>query len=76
MLELCSMSTGIGPRLVPLMCCKQIHSHVILLLTDFQQIEFRLLAHLSSDRELLSIFNENSDTDIYIQLTAQWYLMH
>ncbi|XP_063042910.1 DNA polymerase nu-like [Engraulis encrasicolus] len=38
---------------------------------DFCQVELRLLAHLSSDPELLRIF-QNPDADVFTMLAAQW----
>ena len=42
--------------------------------TDFQQIELRLLAHLSQDPCLLRVFHRDDSHDIFIQLTSQWYV--
>ncbi|XP_045081492.1 DNA polymerase nu isoform X1 [Coregonus clupeaformis] len=41
------------------------------LAADFCQVELRLLAHLSSDPELLRIFN-NPQADIFTMLASQW----
>ncbi|XP_030635176.1 DNA polymerase nu [Chanos chanos] len=38
---------------------------------DFCQVELRLLAHLSSDPELLRIFR-NPDADVFTMLASQW----
>ncbi|KAM9500848.1 DNA polymerase nu [Clarias gariepinus] len=38
---------------------------------DFCQVELRLLAHLSSDPELLRIF-QNPETDVFNMLASQW----
>ncbi|XP_075050309.1 DNA polymerase nu isoform X3 [Mixophyes fleayi] len=42
------------------------------LAADFSQIELRLLAHFSSDPELLQLFNEMETTDIFTNLASQW----
>lgn len=39
--------------------------------SDFCQVELRLLAHLSSDPELLRIFT-NPQTDVFTMLASQW----
>ncbi|KAJ8311799.1 hypothetical protein KUTeg_010654 [Tegillarca granosa] len=41
---------------------------------DFQQIELRILAHLSNDPSLLKIFQQNKNGDIFLELAAQWYV--
>ncbi|KAL7822680.1 hypothetical protein AOLI_G00331070, partial [Acnodon oligacanthus] len=38
---------------------------------DFCQVELRLLAHLSSDPELLRIF-QNPEADVFTMLASQW----
>lgn len=38
---------------------------------DFCQVELRLLAHLSSDPELLRIFQDPS-ADVFAMLASQW----
>lgn len=45
------------------------------MVTDFQQIELRLLAHLANDSTLLRLFNEGCEKDIFVELTAQWYIV-
>ena len=47
-------------------------NYIRLLFVDFQQIELRLLAHLSNDPDLLRLFTQNNDQDVFTQLTAQW----
>ncbi|XP_068132131.1 DNA polymerase nu [Hyperolius riggenbachi] len=42
------------------------------LAADFSQIELRLLAHFSSDSELLKLFHEAEETDIFTNLASQW----
>ncbi|XP_073467017.1 DNA polymerase nu [Aquarana catesbeiana] len=42
------------------------------LAADFSQIELRLLAHFSSDPELLKLFHEAEETDIFANLASQW----
>ncbi|XP_064603346.1 DNA polymerase nu-like isoform X2 [Liolophura sinensis] len=42
------------------------------LAADFQQIELRLLAHLSDDPKLISIFTGAKTEDIFLELTSQW----
>ena len=37
---------------------------------DYRQIEFRVLAHLSGDQDLLRVFN-NSDRDIFTEVATQ-----
>uniref|UniRef100_A0A3B4ECC7 DNA-directed DNA polymerase family A palm domain-containing protein n=1 Tax=Pygocentrus nattereri TaxID=42514 RepID=A0A3B4ECC7_PYGNA len=39
---------------------------------DFCQVELRLLAHLSSDPELLRIF-QNPEADVFTMLASQWW---
>lgn len=46
------------------------------MVTDFQQIELRLLAHLANDSTLLRLFNESCEKDIFVELTAQWYMFN
>lgn len=41
-------------------------------LTDFSQIELRILAHLSGDPELLKLFQEPERDDVFSALTSQW----
>ncbi|ESO96805.1 hypothetical protein LOTGIDRAFT_159543 [Lottia gigantea] len=48
------------------------HDGWLLLAADFQQIELRLLAHLSNDPQLLEIFNTSNKEDIFLTLTSQW----
>uniref|UniRef100_A0A8C2RJD4 DNA-directed DNA polymerase family A palm domain-containing protein n=1 Tax=Capra hircus TaxID=9925 RepID=A0A8C2RJD4_CAPHI len=43
-----------------------------LCLTDFSQIELRILAHLSGDPELLKLFQESERDDVFSTLTSQW----
>lgn len=45
-----------------------------LIYPDFQQIEFRLYAHLAADPVLLEIFNSPraGESDVFTELTAQW----
>ncbi|XP_078534729.1 DNA polymerase nu [Lissotriton helveticus] len=42
------------------------------LAADFSQIELRILAHFSSDPELLALFNEHDTTDVFTTLASQW----
>ncbi|XP_035375880.1 DNA polymerase nu [Electrophorus electricus] len=42
---------------------------------DFCQVELRLLAHLSSDPELLKIF-QNPEADVFTMLASQWKGIH
>ncbi|KAM9330331.1 DNA polymerase nu [Gastrophryne carolinensis] len=42
------------------------------LAADFSQIELRLLAHFSSDPELLKLFYASEETDVFTKLTSQW----
>ncbi|GFN75676.1 DNA polymerase i [Plakobranchus ocellatus] len=44
----------------------------LLLAADFQQIELRLLAHLSEDSNLLSTFWQPNANDLFIALTSKW----
>ncbi|KAH9524927.1 hypothetical protein Btru_028298 [Bulinus truncatus] len=44
----------------------------VLLAADFQQIELRVLAHLSEDSGLLSTFWQQKSQDIFISLASQW----
>ncbi|MEQ2250293.1 hypothetical protein ILYODFUR_038481, partial [Ilyodon furcidens] len=39
----------------------------------FCQVELRLLAHFSSDPELLCIFT-NPQADVFTMLASQWYV--
>ncbi|CAH2299645.1 DNA polymerase nu [Pelobates cultripes] len=39
---------------------------------NFSQIELRLIAHFSSDPELLKLFQETDSTDVFTKLAAQW----
>uniref|UniRef100_G1M6X6 DNA polymerase nu n=1 Tax=Ailuropoda melanoleuca TaxID=9646 RepID=G1M6X6_AILME len=41
-------------------------------LSDFSQIELRILAHLSGDPELLKLFQESERDDVFSTLTSQW----
>lgn len=41
--------------------------------SDFCQVELRLLAHLSSDPELLRIFT-NPQADVFTMLASQWWV--
>ncbi|RUS72236.1 hypothetical protein EGW08_020009, partial [Elysia chlorotica] len=43
-----------------------------LLSADFQQIELRILAHLSEDSSLLSTFWQPNASDVFIALTGKW----
>lgn len=43
--------------------------------SDFCQVELRLLAHLSSDPELLRIFI-NPQADVFTMLASQWWVSH
>ena len=47
--------------------------NVCLFLSDFQQIELRLLAHLADNKDLIDIFNDPKCHDIFTELTSQWY---
>ena len=47
---------------------------VLFLLSDFKQIELRLLADMSKDHNLLAIFKQTNNKDIFIQLASQWYV--
>lgn len=40
--------------------------------TDFAQIELRILAHLSGDPGLLTLFQGPEGDDVFATLTAQW----
>uniref|UniRef100_A0A8C2QEB2 DNA polymerase N n=1 Tax=Cricetulus griseus TaxID=10029 RepID=A0A8C2QEB2_CRIGR len=42
------------------------------LAADFSQIELRILAHLSGDPELLKLFQESENDDVFSTLTSQW----
>ncbi|XP_074086024.1 DNA polymerase nu [Macrotis lagotis] len=42
------------------------------LAADFSQIELRILAHLSCDPELLKLFQEPDNLDVFMKLTSQW----
>lgn len=53
-----------------------IHAFLYFMVTDFQQIELRLLAHLANDSTLLRLFNESCEKDIFVELTAQWYMFN
>lgn len=44
------------------------------LCVDFKSIELRVLAHLSSDPQLLSAFNSHTSTDIFVTLASEWYM--
>lgn len=44
----------------------------LLLSADFQQIELRILAHLSEDSNLLSTFWQPKSNDVFIALTSKW----
>lgn len=39
---------------------------------DFSHIELRILADLSSEPELLKLFQEPETTDIFSSLASQW----
>ncbi|GFR97839.1 DNA polymerase nu [Elysia marginata] len=43
-----------------------------LLSADFQQIELRILAHLSEDSNLLSTFWQTNSNDVFVALTSKW----
>lgn len=40
--------------------------------SDFQQIELRLLGHLAKDPVLLKLFSHSETPDIFNALTSQW----
>ncbi|XP_074129260.1 DNA polymerase nu [Sminthopsis crassicaudata] len=42
------------------------------LAADFSQIELRILAHLSCDPELLKLFQQAENLDVFMSLTSQW----
>uniref|UniRef100_A0A8C5LW67 DNA polymerase nu n=1 Tax=Leptobrachium leishanense TaxID=445787 RepID=A0A8C5LW67_9ANUR len=42
------------------------------LAADFSQVELRLIAHFSSDPELLKLFQGTSSTDVFTKLASQW----
>ncbi|KAM4807624.1 DNA polymerase nu [Rhinophrynus dorsalis] len=42
------------------------------LAADFSQVELRILAHFSSDPELLKLFQESVSTDVFTTLASQW----
>ena len=42
------------------------------LAADFRQIEFRLLAHLSNDDNLTSLFSAAESSDVFTDLTSTW----
>ncbi|XP_043918822.1 DNA polymerase nu-like isoform X2 [Protopterus annectens] len=42
------------------------------LAADFSQIELRILAHLSSDPELLKLFQAPKITDVFTSLASEW----
>ncbi|KAM8940344.1 DNA polymerase nu [Pelodytes ibericus] len=42
------------------------------LAADFSQVELRLMAHFSSDPELLKLFQETESTDVFTKLASQW----
>ncbi|KAM5194625.1 DNA polymerase nu [Mantella aurantiaca] len=44
----------------------------VFLAADFSQIELRLLAHFSSDPELLKLFIEAEETDIFTNIASHW----
>lgn len=44
-------------------------------LSDFCQVELRLLAHFSSDPELLRIFS-HLQSDVFTMLASQWSVTH
>lgn len=50
------------------------HEPNLFVLSDFQQIELRLLAHLANDSTLLQLFNRHCEKDIFKELTAQWFV--
>ncbi|BFZ02404.1 hypothetical protein BsWGS_05443 [Bradybaena similaris] len=44
----------------------------VFLAADFQQTELRVLAHLSGDSSLQSLFKNTTGEDVFISLTKQW----
>lgn len=47
-----------------------VKSNRMLISADFRQLELRVLAHLSNDSSLISIFNESAD--VFISIAAKW----
>ena len=46
----------------------------VICVLDFQQIELRVLAHLTKDTALKDLFHgHNQSADVFIELTALWY---
>lgn len=45
---------------------------LMLCFLDFSHIELRILADLSSEPELLKLFQEPETTDIFSSLASQW----
>jgi len=43
-----------------------------LFVVDFQQIELRILAHLSNEPIMLELINHPKSTDVFTDLTSQW----
>ena len=44
----------------------------MIIFSDFQQIELRLLADMSKDVNLMAAFTNTDIADIFIQLSSQW----
>ena len=47
-------------------------SKTVLLAADYAQIELRLIAHLSGDIALCSVFNQSNHVDIFKQIAMKW----
>uniref|UniRef100_A0A3Q2PBQ3 DNA-directed DNA polymerase family A palm domain-containing protein n=1 Tax=Fundulus heteroclitus TaxID=8078 RepID=A0A3Q2PBQ3_FUNHE len=54
--------------------CFEVVTEMCAFVTDFCQVELRLLAHFSSDPELLRIFT-NPQADVFAMLASQWKVM-
>lgn len=62
--------TEFVPRVFSCRNAFTVKSNRTLISADFRQLELRVLAHLSDDPSLISIFKES--TDVFISIAAKW----
>lgn len=62
--------TQFHPRVFSCRSAFAVNSNRTLISADFCQLELRVLAHLSQDQSLISIFDASSD--VFISIAAKW----